>query len=158
MDADTRLAEIAARQQDATKGTWGTYYDGTIYHLAADMRVDGSCSRQIGEIPDGDDKTQAFHDAMFIGRARDDIAFLLAQVNQLRKQLATVAEFAAKRAEYITSIENCSPSNDHDYWRWQGHAEARRQLSQQLGLPVGWPAKDGSPLASTSPSQVPGRP
>lgn len=32
--------------------------------------------------------------------------------------------------------------NRADYWRWQGHAEARRQLSQALGLPVGWPVKD----------------
>lgn len=82
--------------------------------------------------------------AMWIADARDDVPQLLALIDQLREQLAAVAEFVAKRAEYITNIEHCSPSNDHDYWRWQGHAEARRQLSQQLGLPVGWPAKDNA--------------
>jgi hypothetical protein len=88
MDADTRLVEIRDRHQAATKGTWGTYYDGAVYHLAADQRVDGSCSRKIGEIPDGEDKTQAFHDAMFIGRARDDVRFLLAEVWRLNGEVA----------------------------------------------------------------------
>ncbi len=62
------------------------------------------------------------------------------EVDRLRAELAQVAEFCATRAEYIDAINNCSPSNDHDYWRWQRHAESRRQLSQTLGLPVGWPA------------------
>lgn len=52
-----------------------------------------------------------------------------------------VTEFCAERAQYITSIENCHPDNARDYYRWQGHAEARRQLAQRLGLPVAWPAK-----------------
>lgn len=89
MTADTRLAEIRNRVQAATKGTWGTYYDGAVYHLAADMRVtDLSSGRQIGEIPDGDDKTQAFHDAMFIGRAPDDVRFLLAEIRRLNGEVA----------------------------------------------------------------------
>lgn len=53
----------------------------------------------------------------------------------------TVAEFCAERAEYINSINNCGPDNDRDYWRWNGHAEARRQLSERLGLPTAWPAE-----------------
>lgn len=96
MDADTRLDEIRARQQAATPGTWGTYYDGAVYHLATDMRIFSagtSCGREIGEIPDADDKAQAFHDAMFIGRARDDIPFLLNMVTQL---LAENQELAAE--------------------------------------------------------------
>lgn len=56
----------------------------------------------------------------------------------------TVADFCGEREQYITSINNCHPDNDRDYWRWQGHAEARRQLSERLGLPVAWPAKDQS--------------
>ena len=52
---------------------------------------------------------------------------------------AIVAEFVAARAEYITAIRNCHPDNGHDYDRWQGHAAARRQLSELLGLPVAWP-------------------
>lgn len=53
---------------------------------------------------------------------------------------ATVREFCADRAEYITAINNCASENDRDYWRWNGHAEARRQLSERLGLPTAWPA------------------
>lgn len=43
-----------------------------------------------------------------------------------------VADFCAERERYITSINNCAPDNYHDYYRWQGHAEARRQLAQRL--------------------------
>lgn len=64
---------------------------------------------------------------------------LLVEVERLREQVAVVEKFCAERAEYITAINNCNPDNAHDYHRWQGHAEGRRQLSEQLGLPVGWP-------------------
>lgn len=64
---------------------------------------------------------------------------LIGEVQRLSTELAKVAEFVAERAEYITAINGCH--NDADYWRWQGHAESRRQLAQQLGLPVAWPAK-----------------
>ncbi|MEU0818864.1 hypothetical protein [Streptomyces mirabilis] len=67
---------------------------------------------------------------------------LLAEIERLRGERDVVAKFVAKRAEYITAIENCHPNNDYDYNRWQGHAESRRQLAQQLGLPVAWPVKD----------------
>lgn len=50
-----------------------------------------------------------------------------------------VAGFCAERVQYITSINNCHPDNAADYYRWQGHAEARRQLSERLGLPTAWP-------------------
>lgn len=45
---------------------------------------------------------------------------------------AVVQAFIAERAEYITAIENAG--NGPDYHRWQGHAEARRQLAERLGL------------------------
>ncbi|MYR36295.1 hypothetical protein GTX14_04400 [Streptomyces sp. SID4944] len=64
------------------------------------------------------------------------------RVAELEAQAEKTAAFCAQRAEYVTSILNCHPDNAHDYYRWQGHAEARRQLSQSLGLPVGWPAED----------------
>lgn len=51
-----------------------------------------------------------------------------------------VERFCAERAEYITSILNCHPDNYPDYHRWQGHAEARRQLSKKL---VAWPDGEG---------------
>jgi hypothetical protein len=71
-----------------------------------------------------------------------DMLTSAAEVEQLRAQMAEVEKFAAARAEYITAINNCHPDNSADYWRWQGHAEGRRQLSQTLGLSVAWPAQD----------------
>lgn len=64
------------------------------------------------------------------------------EIAALREQLAKVAAFCAQRAEYVTNLRHCGPNNNHDYYRWSGHAAARRQLSQLLGLPVGWPAED----------------
>ncbi|WP_060888693.1 hypothetical protein [Streptomyces scabiei] len=61
------------------------------------------------------------------------------RIAELEKRDAIVAEFVAARAEVITAIRNCHPDNGHDYDRWQGHAESRRQLAESLGLPVAWP-------------------
>lgn len=61
-----------------------------------------------------------------------------------------VARFVANRAEYITSIRNCHPDNGHDYDRWQGHAAARRQLAQELGLPVAWPLEDSAAVEKSA--------
>ena len=60
-------------------------------------------------------------------------------LREKEKREAIVAEFVAARAEVITAIRNCHPDNGHDYDRWQGHAESRRQLAESLGLPVAWP-------------------
>ncbi|MFH9368110.1 hypothetical protein ACH4K8_20810 [Streptomyces anulatus] len=75
-------------------------------------------------------------------------ARLRARVAELEAQAEKVTAFCAQRAEYVTSILNCHPDNAHDYFRWQGHAAARRQLSQALGLPVGWPAEDKQSIPS----------
>lgn len=71
---------------------------------------------------------------------------LRARIAELEKREAVVAEFVAARAEYITSIRNCHPDNAHDYDRWQGHAAARRQLAELLGLPVAWPVEAPAPV------------
>jgi hypothetical protein len=63
------------------------------------------------------------------------------EVVALREQLTKAAGYCAQRAEYVTNLRDCR-GGDHDYYRWTGHAEARRQLSELLGLPVGWPAED----------------
>ncbi|SCD61016.1 hypothetical protein GA0115253_1011312 [Streptomyces sp. Termitarium-T10T-6] len=78
------------------------------------------------------------------------LQWAVAEIERLRAELDKVAAFAAQRAEYVTSILNCHPDNKHDYYRWQGHAESRRQLSQSLGLPVAWPAETEP---DTAPSQ-----
>jgi len=84
-------------------------------------------------------------------RAERDQArrFAVTFEQELAELRSVVDAFCAERAGVITAILNCHPDNQHDYDRWQGHAESRRQLSQRLGLPVGWPvernpAKDGA--------------
>jgi hypothetical protein len=64
------------------------------------------------------------------------------ELERLRAFEETVAKFVAARAEYVSNLRNCSPDNGHDYDRWQGHAAARRQLAELLGLPVAWPSED----------------
>lgn len=49
-------------------------------------------------------------------------------MSALRK---TVQYFLDQREEYTRVLKQCVEAND-DYHRWQGHAEARRQLSQAL--------------------------
>ena len=53
--------------------------------------------------------------------------------------LATVQKHMNKRGEYITACQN-STGGDPDYYRWTGHAGARRQLAESLGSPIpgGW--------------------
>ena len=43
-----------------------------------------------------------------------------------------VAYFLAERDDFIRAIDNCPASNMKDYWRWQGHAEARRVFRDAL--------------------------
>jgi len=45
--------------------------------------------------------------------------------------------FINQRPGYITALKN-TRGNDSlgDYWRWSGHAEARRQLAESLGWTV----------------------
>lgn len=54
------------------------------------------------------------------------------QAEEIEQLRSTVAAFINKRTECITALLN-SPEANADYWRWQGHAESRRQLAQALG-------------------------
>ncbi|MDX3354701.1 hypothetical protein PV703_15585 [Streptomyces sp. ME01-24h] len=114
------------------------------HRLPSSVTPDSRCSQTPSEplSPEREAEIRAFEEdehrnVLTMGRDLEDV---LAEVDRLRAELAKVAEHCAARAEYIDAINNCAPSNEHDYWRWQGHAESRRQLSQTLGLPVGWPA------------------
>lgn len=165
-----RLTEIEARANAATSGPWCTdaweIYQGTEYVPGISFWVGETCRGTA-------DLEQDRADAAFVAAARSDVPELVAEVRrqaaevaslndsltaaadrmradaariaELEKREAAVAEFAAKRAEYITAIRNCHPDNGHDYDRWQGHAAARRQLSELLGLPVAWPLEGGVP-------------
>jgi hypothetical protein len=100
-----RLAEIREREQAATKGPWGTYFDHVVYDVVADLQPNGSgysCRRQIAELRDEpidndpahrdwtaeEDATQIFHDATFITRSREDVPALLAEVERQAKRVA----------------------------------------------------------------------
>lgn len=74
--------------------------------------------------------------------ARETRIKLRDRVAELETAAEKVALFCAQRAEYVTNLRQHG-SSDEDYYRWSGHAEARRQLSQRLGLPVAWPLGDG---------------
>lgn len=153
-----REQEIRAREQAATPGPWES--DGAeIYGtLGGVLMID----LWVGETLDIDNQEQSNADAAFIAAARSAVPVLLAEVDRLRAQVVEleaqaekVAAFCGQRAEYITALLNCHSDNKQDYDRWQGHAAARRQLSELLGLPVAWPAEakpeprrflSGSPL------------
>ena len=54
------------------------------------------------------------------------------------KELADLRAIVEKhinmRPEYITALKNSRGTDDNaDYWRWNGGAEARRQLAEDLG-------------------------
>jgi hypothetical protein len=50
------------------------------------------------------------------------------------------ADFINQRVEYVNACRNANA--DHDYYRWQGGAEARRQLAQRLGWTVPYESGD----------------
>lgn len=57
-----------------------------------------------------------------------------------------VAGFIDQREEYVRVLRQCVNA-DADYHRWQGHAEARRQLAGKLGKPAAVTAQvAGEPL------------
>lgn len=95
-DVQKRLAEIRAREQAATPGHWGTYYDGKgTYTVQAQPRlIPGTGNVNAGDIATlqgehGDGQTYA--DARFAAHAREDVPFLLervAELEELVKQLA----------------------------------------------------------------------
>jgi len=57
---------------------------------------------------------------------------LLDDLDAAEAKLAVVNKFLAEREQCLTAIKNCPPDRV-DYWRWQGHAEARRVLADDLG-------------------------
>lgn len=70
---------------------------------------------------------------------------LLDELERLRGIVETVTEHINQRPAYINALKNCHEENDHDYYRWTGGAEARRQLARDLGwtVPHEWGDKTG---------------
>lgn len=65
---------------------------------------------------------------------------------KIAKFIESVKAFINERPTVIESIHDCASSNARDYWRWNGHAEARRQLADALNLTV--PHEIGETTAS----------
>ena len=53
----------------------------------------------------------------------------------------SILDFINQRSEYVTAVRN-SGGDAADYYRWQGHMEARRQLAEKLGYTVPYEAGD----------------
>ena len=56
--------------------------------------------------------------------------------SELADLRAIVEKHINMRSEYITALKNTVNCENGDYDRWQGGAEARRQLAQDLGWTV----------------------
>lgn len=61
---------------------------------------------------------------------------LATQVAELERIANAAVQFINERPEYVNACRNAHPDNVHDYHRWQGGAEARRQLAERLGWTV----------------------
>ncbi|MFI1161313.1 hypothetical protein [Streptomyces sioyaensis] len=105
-----RLAEIREREQEATKGPWGTYYDGKgtytvqsvcCVSLATGFTSDGDIATLNGEHGDG----QAYANADFIARAREDVRALLAEVDRLRAYAEAQQAAYQRLDERISQID-----------------------------------------------------
>ncbi|AYN58911.1 hypothetical protein PP634_gp85 [Arthrobacter phage Richie] len=60
------------------------------------------------------------------------------EITAIRDEVPQPAlDFINQRSEYVRAARNtvCT-DGDADYWRWQGHMEARRQLAERLGYSV----------------------
>lgn len=83
-------------------------------------------------------EAHCYHAFAFIGNADfaaaapQLVADLATEVERLRGIETRVAAFLGERDNFITAIKNCPPGNKADYWRWQGNAEARRVLAEDL--------------------------
>lgn len=77
--------------------------------------------------------------------ADEVILALLGEVRELRADREKVRAHIDERPEYITACTSAGPDSEHDYYRWQGGAEARRQIAQRLGWTV--PHKPGETTA-----------
>jgi len=105
-DVHARLTEIRDREQVATPGHWGTYYDGQgTYTVEAQPRLipgqgnvtAGTVATLVGEHGDG----QTYANARFIAHAREDVPFLLDLVAELGSLVETLGRGAGPAVEPI---------------------------------------------------------
>lgn len=101
-----RLAEIRDREQAATDGHWGTYYDGKgTYTVEAQPCLipgqgnvnAGTVATLVGEHGD----SQTYANARFTAHARDDVPFLLDLVTELGSLVETLGRGTGPAVEPI---------------------------------------------------------
>lgn len=82
--------------------------------------------------------------------ADEVILALLGEIRELRADREKVRAHIDERPEYITACTDAGPESEHDYYRWQGGAEARRQIAQRLGWTVPYePGEKTGPKPTT---------
>lgn len=149
--ADTTYGNTWHIRENTVDGVdvWEVTHEGTVLATLPDWA--GNLAMEIADAPDNIRQLFASVDQLRAELAEATIKLAIAErrngeqadeVIALREQLAKVAAFAAERARYVSNLRSFVEGGEHDYYRWTGHAEARRQLSNLLGLPVGWPAED----------------
>lgn len=74
---------------------------------------------------------------------RKEVAYILDAAAPHLVGEPVVLDFIEQRVEYVRALRQFrGSSRDADYWRWQGHAEARRQLAERLGVKVPYEPRD----------------
>lgn len=84
---------------------------------------------------DADRQTDSYRVAEDV--AREVISAYLDAADKAATMDPGVEHFINERPGYIAALKNTRGTDDQsDYWRWSGHAEARRQLATVLGYTV----------------------
>ncbi|GAA2485103.1 hypothetical protein GCM10010406_21700 [Streptomyces thermolineatus] len=102
-----RLDQTRARAEAATPGPWGTYRDlNGAYTIQARVRTTAHGMVTDGAVAEilADSDDQGYSDAQFIAEAREDVPFLLAEVERLR------AERDALQTSFDTAIRGFNAS------------------------------------------------
>ena len=78
-------------------------------------------------------------------------------IHELDDLRTAVIDHINQRPEYIQALRNTrGDGNQADYYRWSGHAEARRQLAQKLNLArVPHEFSERLPVTTTNEPEVP---
>lgn len=101
--AMNRIDEIRERERKATKGPWATDSIEDRVYLDEDHCIDCDCS--------SDSHVQDCDNATFIANAREDIPFLLEEVERLQQRL-DAAETALEKLEWQALTYPCCYNGD----------------------------------------------
>lgn len=79
-------------------------------------------------------QTEAAQHQAAIAAAKGRLADLRSELKAAKDELAKVHDFIHARHEFVGVLRQYSTEDMADYHRWTGHAEARRELAETLGL------------------------